>query len=281
MPKRVLVLCADGPLQRELVHRASERFELAGVVVHSPPSPKGSWRERVGRYRDPAKLRRYLEVRAFLPAFERAAEALRRDWFPERAPPSAPVLHVPDINAAETLAFLDSARPELLLVNGTNLLRKPLLERARALGAPVLNLHTGLSPYSRGGNCNLFMLLEGRPELVGITVHHISGGIDSGDIVMSAQVPMAADDNFEHLDLRSFHFGFDALLRGAEQVLAGSAPRVRQWQDGKLFLRRTGYVYEPWHRLQANRLMRDGMVRRYLSERARRDEGVVTVGGFA
>jgi len=279
MPARVVVLCADGPLQRELVHRAAQAFALAGVIVHAPSQPKGSLAERLRRYRSPTALRRYLEVRASLPAFVRDAETSRRQWFPERTAPAAPQLRVPDINAEASGEFIASLRPDLVLVNGTNLLRKPLLKRIGPV--PVLNLHTGLSPYSRGGNCNLFMVLEGKPELVGITVHHIGGGIDSGDIVLSSQVPMQADDNFEVLDLRSFHFGFDALLAGARQVLDGRAPRVRQWLEGKLFLRRTGYVYEPYHRLHANRLLRDGLVRRYLAERARRDEGIVTVGGLA
>ena len=56
----------------------------------------------------------------------------------------------------------------------------------------IINLHTGPSPYTRGGNCNLYALRDGHPEWVGVTVHYIDPGIDSGELIRTAQVPMHA-----------------------------------------------------------------------------------------
>jgi methionyl-tRNA formyltransferase len=122
------------------------------------------------------------------------------------------------------------------------------------------------------------MLLEGRPELVGTTVHHISRGIDGGDIILSSQVPMRSEDNYEMVDIRTFDSGIESLLQAANQLEAGSAARVPQWEKGKLFLRRTGYEYEPYQRLLANRMLADGLVRNYLTNKSLCDVGVVTVG---
>jgi methionyl-tRNA formyltransferase len=141
-----------------------------------------------------------------------------------------------------------------------------------------VNLHTGLSPYSRGANCNLYMILEGHPELVGVTVHHIDPGIDSGDIIRSAQVPLEPGDNFETIDVRSFHVGIELLLAAARELVAGRAARVPQWEKGKLFLQRTGYRYEPWQRLEANRRLEGGLLAEYLADREARDAAVRLVG---
>ena len=183
------------------------------------------------------------------------------------------------INEERTAAFLRRLAPDIVLVNGTQLLRQPLLELIPSIRHGIVNLHTGLSPYSRGANCNLYMLMEGHPELVGVTVHHIDPGIDSGDIILSAQVPMEPDDDFETIDVRSFHVGIELLLEAAHRLEAGTAPRVPQWEQGKLFLKRTGYVYEPWQRLMANRRIARGLVRDYLAERPARDAGVRLVRG--
>jgi folate-dependent phosphoribosylglycinamide formyltransferase PurN len=281
---RVVALCCEGPYQRHLIRRAAEEFQLVGVVLQEPPpQARGSLRSRLGRYRRPRTLVRYLEARLFLPPRERRAEALRqRLCAPEDSAPFPPagaaLLRTSAINAPEVVDFLRTHRPDLVLVNGTQLLRAPVLELLPTIRLGIINLHTGLSPYSRGANCNLYMVLEGHPEWVGVTVHHIDAGIDSGDIILSAQVPPEPDDDFETLDVRTFHVGIERLIEAAHLLAAGRAQRVPQWEKGKLFLRRTGYDYELWQRLAASRRMEGGMVRDYLADRARRDAAVRVVG---
>ena len=141
----------------------------------------------------------------------------------------------------------------------------------------IINLHTGLSPYTRGGNCNLFALLEGHPEWVGVTIHHIDAGIDSGDLIRTAQTPMQTDDLYDHIDLRTFRLGNDLLVESLTTVAAGTAPRVKQWMAGRLYLKRTGFVYEPWHWHQVNKLLMGGLLRRYLADPNQYDREVTLV----
>lgn len=284
LPVRAVVLCCDGLYQRALVQRARTHFHLVGVVVQHPPPASSARRwDRLRRYRDPRAVLRQAWSRLALRPYQRRGRELEDRLFrPEGSEPGlpmdVPVHHTSAINGAETVEFLRHLAPELILVNGTQLLREPILSLRPHIRHGILNLHTGLSPYSRGANCNLYMVLEGHPELVGVTVHHIDPGIDSGDIIRSAQVPMEPDDNFETIDVRSFDVGINLLLEGARDLVEGRAQRVRQWEKGKLFLQRTGYHYEPWQRLQANRLLKQGMLRDYLAHKAARDAGLRLIG---
>jgi folate-dependent phosphoribosylglycinamide formyltransferase PurN len=281
---RAVVLCCDGLYQRTLVQRARSHFHLVGVVVQHPPQASAARRwDRLRRYRDPRAVLRQAWSRLALRPYQRRGRELEDRLFrPEGCEPAlpmdVPVHHTSAINGAETVEYLRDLAPELILVNGTQLLREPILSLRPQIRHGILNLHTGLSPYSRGANCNLYMVLEGHPELVGVTVHHIDPGIDSGDIIRSAQVPMEPDDNFETIDVRSFDVGINLLLEGARDLVEGRALRVRQWEQGKLFLQRTGYHYEPWQRLQANRLLKQGMLRDYLAHKAARDAGLRLIG---
>ena len=283
-PTRVVVLCCDGLYQRWLVQRASQVFDLVGVVLQHPPASARQGRlTRLKRYRDPRALLRQIQARRALPPYERQGRALQDRLFRPQGiepaiPPSVPLLHTDAINGPDTVAFLKRLAPDLVLVNGTQLLREPVLALRPLLGHGIVNLHTGLSPYSRGANCNLYMILEGHPELVGVTVHHIDPGIDSGDIIRTAQVPMEPGDNFETIDVRSFHLGIDLLLQGARELVEGRAARVPQWEKGKLFLQRTGYRYEPWQRLEASRRLEAGLLADYLAHRAERNASVRLVG---
>ena len=276
---RVVILCCDGLYQRHLMQRAAEEFALAGVVIQSSPARQDNLWRRMQRYRNPRVLLRHLLSRALLWRYERRARPLverlfYRDGEPPALPQGVPCHVTPEINSRETADFIRERAPDIVLVNGTNLLREPILSLLPEIRIGIINLHTGLSPYSRGGNCNLYMLLEGHPELVGVTVHHIDRGIDSGDIILTTRVPMEHGDTLEMIDARSFHLGIEMLVRAAHQLQSGRAARVPQWEQGKLFLRRTGYVYEPYHRLLVNRALGRGLVRDYLAQRQSRDAGI-------
>lgn len=265
---RVMVLCCDGRYQRYLVARAAQRFDVVGVVWQTSTADRpSSWR-RLHPYLNPLRLTRHIVARTLLPYFERRAQSdidrlFGEDVFPTLST-SAVQVRTSNINDDTVVRQIRDLRPDIVLVNGTQLLRESILGLLPGIPHGILNLHTGLSPYSRGGNCNLFMLLERHPELLGVTIHHIDRGIDSGDIVRTAQLTIEAGDSYELLDARSFHIGVELLLRGAEAAYTGRAARVAQWEAGKLFLRRTGYVYEPWHRLRANLLVASGYLKRYL-----------------
>ena len=41
----------------------------------------------------------------------------------------------------------------------------------------------GISPYYRGSSCNFWSLYENNPHLMGATIHMLSKGLDSGDIL--------------------------------------------------------------------------------------------------
>ncbi len=280
---RVVLLSCDGPYQRDLAVRLHRAQELVGIVKVIDPATRGNLATRLRRIANPARLSRQLLARLDQRRSMRAARPLFDQLFcidgraPED-PPGVTVLQVPNVNAAAAVDFVRSCRPDIVCVNGTNLLRDPMLALAPEIPHGIINLHTGLSPYTRGGNCNLYALLEGHPEWVGVTIHHIDAGIDSGDLIRTAQVVMEPDDLFDHIDIRTFRLGNDLLVQAIAEVSQGTAARVRQWQEGRLYLRRTGFVYEPWHWYRVNKMLKKGLVRDYHRNRSTIDTSVRLVG---
>lgn len=275
---RVVVATGESVAQRYLVSRLAAEFELAGVITHAPKQPSGTLLDRIGRYLTPGKAFRYLRTRQLTARYEARSAASIERLFEARDTLDVPTLRVEDINAPEAAAFVRELSPDIVCVNGTNLLRDPMLDLIPALRLGIINLHTGLSPYSRGGNCNLFMLLERHPELAGITIHHIDRGIDSGDIIITARAAIEPDDTYELIEAKNYRLGIDMMVVAIRQLAEGRAARVKQWLEGKLFLRRTGYVYEPSLRVKANRLIESGLLRDYLAHREERDRGVRLIG---
>ncbi len=47
----------------------------------------------------------------------------------------------------------------------------------------AINIHMGISPFYRGSSCNFWALYDNKPSYVGATIHMLSKGLDSGDML--------------------------------------------------------------------------------------------------
>ena len=81
--------------------------------------------------------------------------------------------------------------PDVVLVFGTGLLKRPLLDR---FPGRVLNIHLGLSPYYRGAGTNFWPLVNGEPEYCGATIHFLDDGVDTGPIIAHVRPEIRAGD---------------------------------------------------------------------------------------
>jgi len=284
--RKVVVLVSEGIFQRHFVSSLCASFYVVGVVVYKPVTPKGGFVQRVQRLLGFRSATRFFKSRLSLReeskyAAPLLAELFQRDGRSIPYPLDVPRLEVNNINDVAVATFLRRHEPDVVCINGTNLLRENLLRLSPSIPYGFVNLHTGLSPYARGGNCDLFMLLEGHPEFVGITIHHIDAGIDSGDIILTARPDLHPEDNYAMIEAKSFHLGNRMMVVAVTQLFEERAERVKQWQHGKEFLRRTGYVYDPFVRLQVNKILEKGLVAEYLADKAGRDKGIRLVGELA
>jgi len=99
-----------------------------------------------------------------------------------------PVATCRDQNSPQSIAQLKAWSPDLIIFTGGNILRKQLLQLPR-LG--VLNVHLGLLPEIRGMSTPEWSLLNHVP--VGITIHYMDEGIDTGPILQRYDFPDLAE----------------------------------------------------------------------------------------
>lgn len=281
--QRVIAMICDGQYQNYLSNLLNSEHELVGIVLVKQANETATLSSRFKRYKNPVNLLKWLSARFFLPYYECKSERLLNDYEPKllawgNSIADVPILQVDSVNRPDVEGFVEQCSPNFICVNGTNLIRERLLRFFEDNAIKVLNLHTGLSPYSRGGNCNLFMLKEGKPEYVGGTIHWIDRGIDSGDIIYSFRPDMGSQDPFEFLDGKVFIDGMKALSRAVTIISNDKVVSVKQWEEGKLFLLKTGYRYELFDRFLVNVLISRGLIRKYIDQRILRDSDIRLIG---
>ncbi|MEO0369406.1 MAG: formyl transferase, partial [Pseudomonadota bacterium] len=205
---KVVVFVCHGSFQAYLCHQLAQQFDVVGCVIESSSVKPTIW-SRLIRYLNPVRLAQYLICKLVLPRQRQKANLVlagEYDGYSSELQLSNAIksLVVSDIHSPEVQQFVRELEPDVACVNGTRLIRAQLLALLSRLPKGVINLHTGLSPYSRGGNCILFELLEGRPEAIGGTIHFLDSGIDSGDILLTYRPMISRCDNYQTLNGRVF-----------------------------------------------------------------------------
>ena|SRR5438309_3308936 len=225
---KVIALFGAGSSQRALANKIHKSVPLSHVAVVEL-KPKG--RRRIIRSLMSVTLGRGLRS-AWM-------DMLRHyeDQFP-RWPDVAVSTHG-SANDEALIDLVERERPDLVLVSGTDLLKKRTLDRFRAR---VMNLHTGISPYIKGApNCTNWALALGEFDLIGNTVMWIDPGIDSGAIVTTERTPLSGRESLAELHLKVMEHAHDLYRRAVVAFAAGhTLPSVAQKSiaEGRLFLTR-------------------------------------------
>jgi folate-dependent phosphoribosylglycinamide formyltransferase PurN len=139
------------------------------------------------------------------------------------------------VNEPDTVELIRGLGPDIIAVMGTSLIKSAIIGIPR-LG--VLNIHTGLSPYYRGGRTNFWPFIYGELGRCGVTVHLLDSGIDSGDIIYHAIPEIGEADTYSSINCKMIVEGTGLMIRAIRDLVAGNIRSFRQWEGGRLFYNR-------------------------------------------
>jgi folate-dependent phosphoribosylglycinamide formyltransferase PurN len=235
---KVIMLCNGQANQRALARRISARTPLASIVVQGHPAGQAA----CGAARVSLRRRVSAVVGAGLTffAFRRAWHAML-SYYETRCSgfPQDPVLYCNDINQSEVINFIEQEAPDLVIVSGTNLLRNPLIKTISRC-ARIMNLHTGISPYVRGGpNCTNWCLYLNEFEKIGNTIMWLDEGIDSGNLIATARTPLSGDETLAQLHIKVMNHAHELYSEAVYRFVHGqSLPSVPQtrFHGSRLFM---------------------------------------------
>jgi hypothetical protein len=131
------------------------------------------------------------------------------------------VITVAHLNSDESVAALSALDADVGVVGCSPILR-PEVFGAFRLG--VLNIHPGLIPEYRGRSPVEWALFEGGN--VGVTLHLIDAGIDTGPVVSRRTVPLQAGDTVRAVYGRAYSIGVTLLVETLRRMMRGEEVRA-------------------------------------------------------
>ena len=89
-----------------------------------------------------------------------------------------------DLNKVNMDILRPALQSDIYVVLGSSYIKGDLIEFL--VDHKAINIHMGISPYFRGSSTNFWAPYKGHIDMVGATIHMLSKGLDSGDILYHA-----------------------------------------------------------------------------------------------
>lgn len=247
---KVVILTTDQGNQVALCHKLAAHYEVAGIVLSKNlPRRTQPFKRRLSGFISRASVR--LLGRPFLSAWSQLQQA-----YSERFPalPDVPVIRVNNVNDDATIETLRKYQPDLIAVSGTNLVSRKTMESAPPK-ARFVNLHTGISPYVKGGpNCANWCLAQRTFHLIGNTIMWLDPGIDSGNIITTEQTSLNGQETLFEVHWKVMEHAHELYCRVISLIEKGQElPSVPQDSIG---LGQTFYSVD-WNGLAARRALKN------------------------
>jgi methionyl-tRNA formyltransferase len=139
------------------------------------------------------------------------------------------VLQPVKLRTPDSVAEVQALDADLIVVMAYGqILPKDVLDAAHVA---CLNLHASLLPRWRGA-APIQAAIEAGDETTGITVMYMDEGLDTGDILLMSEIPIAPTDTGGSLHDRLAERAPHALAEAVVLLRTGSAPRRTQPKEG-------------------------------------------------
>ena len=242
---KITVLAGQGAstaiLLNWLIHKG---YTDLAVILEAPTTRLDLIRQRTRRLGWVRTLGQVAFMVSVLPLlrFESAGrqrELLSLFELKDQMPALDQCLNVQTINDDQVVDHLRSRAADLVLVNGTRIIRAPVL---RATDAPIINTHVGITPHYRGVHGGYWSIWNNDRENFGVTLHCVDEGVDTGRILAKHKIAPEPTDNFASYPLLQQAASFGGLEDLLEAVrkgkplneLARSPDEGRQWMHPTL-----------------------------------------------
>lgn len=141
--------------------------------------------------------------------------------------------YVDDINSKYVESLFRDYNTDLVVFTGGGMIRENILNNS---GAGVINCHMGILPMYRGMDVVEWPLLYNDFNNIGVTLHFMAKGVDTGDILKITNLELRSNDTIKNLRIRFEPVMARELVNVVKDFLDGKiSPQKQNIEDGKQF----------------------------------------------
>jgi Formyl transferase len=221
MSKKIVLLCSDCFSTVAEYNYLKKYFTVDAIIVEQPVGKKQLIKRRIkklGFFKVAGQVLFSLSIVPFLNRFskKRIAEIKALYSFDETPLDKTKVINVPSVNDVTCINELKKLTPDIVIVNGTRIISKNVLDAVKAV---FINMHTGITPQYRGVHGGYWAMVNKDAANFGVTVHLVDKGIDTGNILYRAVTAPSSKDNFVTYPFLQFGEGIPLVKKAIDDTL--------------------------------------------------------------
>ncbi len=243
--KKIILLASDCESSRWVYHALQETVSIEAVILEQPISKKELAKNRikkigfipvVGQVLFSALIVPFLKIRSK----KRKAFLVNKYGLNNNNFSNNKTFRVSSVNEEGCLQAIHQLQPDIIVVNGTRIISKKILQSTKAV---FVNMHVGITPYYRGSHGGYWALRNKDAANFGTTIHLIDAGVDTGAVISQVFVKPDKPDNFATYPVLQVAVGIGALKEVLTNMIAGNYETKRNTEKGNMYFQPTLWQY--------------------------------------
>ena len=243
--KKIILLASDCESSRWVYHALEETAHIEGVILEQPVSKKDLAKNRIkkigfmpvmGQVLFSALIVPFLKIRSK----KRKVYLVNKYRLNSNNFSSSKICKVNSVNDEASLNTINSLQPDIIVVNGTRIISKKILQSTNAI---FVNMHVGITPYYRGSHGGYWAMRNKDVENFGTTIHLIDSGIDTGAVIKQVFIKPDKQDNFATYPVLQAAVGIDALKEVLTNMMTGNYEVAKHTEKGNMYFQPTLWQY--------------------------------------
>jgi folate-dependent phosphoribosylglycinamide formyltransferase PurN len=255
MTNQKIVLLAGKGITTNILYKALIKdFVIDTIILEESISKKVFLKKRIkhlGFWEVTGQVLFQISIAKMLHFFsaKRKNEILKEFNLEDKPLPHGKIVPVKSVNDDECIAALQKINPAIVVIIGTRIISKEVLD---CTAAKFVNIHAGITPRYRNVHGAYWALVNNDRENCGITVHLVDPGIDTGSIIYQSKISISSKDNFITYPFLQLAEGIVYLKKALHDILEENLVLKKGTVDSKIWHHPTFRKYL-YHRIVHNK----------------------------
>lgn len=243
--KKIIFLASDCESSRWVFNALKEKFVFEMAIIEAPLSKKKLFLNRLKKNKFFAVAGQAVFSLLMVPWLKRKAKK-RKDALINQYNLNnndfdlSKTIKIPSVNDESCKKLLQQINPTIVLVNGTRIISKKILQSTNAV---FINMHMGITPLYRGSHGGYWALHNNDAANFGTTIHLIDAGVDTGEVLKQVFITPDKADNFTTYPVLQAAIGIAALKEVLPVILSGNYSSTPNTIKGKMYYQPTLFKY--------------------------------------
>ena len=243
--KKIIFLASDCESSRWVYNALEVDFNVETVIIEQPISKKTLIKSRIKKAGLFSVIGQIMFSALVVPllklkAKKRKAALIHQFQLNSNGFIRSKIYGVSSVNSEGCLSALLLLQPDIIIVNGTRIINKAILQATKAT---FINMHAGITPMYRGSHGGYWALYNNDAKNFGTTIHLIDAGVDTGAVLKQVFTMPEKQDNFTTYSILQAAIGIAALKDVLPEIISGKYNAVQHTEKGKMYYQPTLWQY--------------------------------------